>query len=305
MYIEVENLSRRYGEVLALNQISLKLNKGTVGLLGPNGAGKSTFLKIVSGLLEPTDGTVKILGEVMTNKNPEIKNHIGIMPEYPCLIRNLNAVEFVMYMGMLSGMDKNTALTRSHEVLDYCRIGEERYRKIGEYSFGMMQKVKLAQSLVHDPEILLFDEPVAGVDPMSREEILSLIKELRSLDNKLIVFSTHILEDVEEICNEVILINRGKIVLSGKMDEILRAETEFIRFRVGERINILYEHLKKYYKTKVFGNEIRVYTTNEEVIDYVMKICSENNVEIRCVEKGVRTLEDVFLIAVRGKELAL
>jgi ABC-2 type transport system ATP-binding protein len=167
--IRTSGVTKRFGSVTALDDISLDVPPGATGLLGPNGAGKSTLIRVLIGLLEPTSGGGSILGKDIATEASSIRQRIGYMPEHECLILDMDAVSFCTYMGMMVGMARPEALSRAHEVLHYLGVGEERYRNISTYSTGMRQKIKLAQALVHDPELLLLDEPTNGLDPHGRD----------------------------------------------------------------------------------------------------------------------------------------
>lgn len=243
-----KNLTKTYtegrSEILALDNVSVRVNEGATALLGPNGSGKSTMIKILLGLLKPSGGTFELFPE----RNLSLRSalmEIGYMPETPSLISGVNAVKFIRHIGMLSGLDYNTAMQRTHEVLDYVGIFEERYREIRGYSTGMKQRILFAQALVHDPEFLILDEPTTGLSPEGRSEMLDLIKEITKDYGKSIMFSTHILPDVEEICNNVIILFEGRLLYEGTSDDILTNMNVGKRVIVSKNVEPIKEELKK------------------------------------------------------------
>jgi len=210
----------RFGNILALDNFSVEVPNGIVGLLGPNGAGKSTFIKTVLGLVSYDSGDVRISGMDPRTDVMAIRDRVGYMPEHDCLVDTMTGLELVTYFGRLSGMTKEDSIPRSHEVLDFVGLGEERYRPTATYSTGMKQRVKLAQAIVHDPEILFLDEPTNGMDPLGREEMLELISRIAA-SNKSLLISSHILQDMEKVCQHVIIINGGRAITQGPMSVLL------------------------------------------------------------------------------------
>lgn len=210
--IEADRLSKTYGAQAALKDVSLQVPAGTIGLLGPNGAGKSTFIKCLLNLTPPTSGTAKVLGQDIRARNRASRERVGYSPEQDCHISGMVGCEYVTYCGQLSGMPFRRARQRAHEILDLVGMGQERYRPVDTYSTGMRQRVKLAQALVHDPDILFLDEPTNGLDPSGREYILRLIGSLWRELGISVVISSHLLHDVERICDRVIIIAHGRLL---------------------------------------------------------------------------------------------
>src|SRR3989449_851182 len=173
--VETAGLTKVFGDVRAVDDLTVQIPDGAIGLVGPNGAGKTTFLRLLLSLLQPTAGTAKVLGRDIGDGVP-VRERIGYMPEHDCLVPDMTGVGLVSYMGRISGLDRDTAMSRSHDVLQFVGVEEERYRKIAEYSTGMKQKIKLAQSMVHDPQLYIFDEPTTGLDPRGRTEMLDLVR---------------------------------------------------------------------------------------------------------------------------------
>lgn len=220
MLIELINLTVSYGQKIVLNNLNLQLERGAVGLLGPNGAGKSTLIKTLLGFVPPTTGYVHLFGKKFNPQKAEIRQQIGYMPENDSYIPGVSAVSFVSYAGELCGMSRKDAKQRAHEVLNYVGIGEIRYRPIETYVSGLRQRLKLAQALVHDPTLLLLDEPTNGMDQKGREVMLSLITDLVVEQKIDIIFSSHILNDIESTCTSVLILNDGEIAFNGKLKSL-------------------------------------------------------------------------------------
>ncbi|MFO1019904.1 MAG: ABC transporter ATP-binding protein [Planctomycetales bacterium] len=215
---DLHNLSRNFGHIQALRDVSLQLETGTVGLVGNNGAGKSTLLKVLLGLLPPSSGTGTLLGVDIRHSGLELRGRIGYMPEAAATVPLLKGVEFVALSGDLYGMPYRDARRRAHEVLNYVGLGELRYRRLDEYSTGNLQRLKLAAALVHDPELLLLDEPTNGLDPAGRQSMLRLLQDLISETGKSLILCTHVLKDVEKLCKQVVIMHQGTIARSGPLD---------------------------------------------------------------------------------------
>jgi ABC-2 type transport system ATP-binding protein len=224
--IELDNLSRYYGDFCALDGISTQLMPGRIGLLGPNGAGKSTLLKVLLGLLPPTSGSGRVLGHDVRTGGAELRRGIGYMPEADGLVPGLRGVDYVALAGELYGMPRREARRRAHEVLTNLELEEARYRKLEEYSTGMKQRLKLAQALVHDPPVLLLDEPTSGLDPAGREAMLSLLHGLGSEHGKSLILCTHLLGDVERVCDTVLILHQGQLQRQGLVSELCAARQD-------------------------------------------------------------------------------
>jgi ABC-2 type transport system ATP-binding protein len=218
--IQLDRLSRRFGRVQALREVTLTLERGTIGLVGNNGAGKSTLLKILLGLLPPDEGEGTILGHPIRRAAHEVRGRIGYMPESAAVVPGLKGVEYVTLSGDLYGMPHRDARRRAHEVLSYLGLGELRYRSLDEYSTGNLQRLKLAAALVHDPDLLLLDEPTNGLDPPGRQAMLRLIEDLIAETGKSVLLCTHLLGDVERLCQQVVLLDLGAVVFTGQMDQL-------------------------------------------------------------------------------------
>ncbi len=298
--IQAEGLTKRFGDVVALDGLTTEMPEGAVGLLGPNGAGKTTFLRLLLGLLKPTAGRAIIMGFDSRSRPISIRERIGYMPEHDCLIPEMTGVGLVAYMGRVSGLDANTALGRAHDMLDFVGVGEERYRKIEEYSTGMRQRAKLAQALVHDPDLFLFDEPTAGLDPEGRSEMLDLLKAISKMKGKSMVISSHLLPDVEDICKHVAIINDGRVVAQGQLDELLAGDPNTLRVRVRGDVGSFASALRE----KGVGVELDpsyvLVNRVEGVEDLVFRAAMETHVQVRYLGTHARSLEEVFLQIVEG-----
>lgn len=222
--LRFRHVEKNYGAVQALHDIDFSMGHGSIGLLGPNGAGKSTLLKILIGLLD-FDGEAEILGCDVRADSLRLRSLIGYMPERDCYLPQLNAVELCSYAAQLAGLPKADALQRTHVILDFVGLGDKRYQKIGGFSTGQKQRVKLASALVHGPQLLLLDEPTNGLDPDGRDEMLGLIADFSKRSGCSTILSTHLLHDVEKICDSALLIYRGRLQFRGALDELKRPQT--------------------------------------------------------------------------------
>jgi ABC-2 type transport system ATP-binding protein len=233
MLIRLEHLTRYYGSLRAFHCQALELPRGAVGLLGPNGAGKSTLLRMLLGLLPASSGRAEVLGLDVARRGLEVRARVGYVSENDSFVPGLSALRFVALAGEICGLRRREAQRRAHEVLDFLGLEEARYRKIEEYSTGMKQLVKLAQALVHDPELLILDEPTNGLDPRGRRAMLELILRLHREEGKSFILSSHLLDDVERLCGSIIILEKGQVLASGRID-LLRASRRN-RFRLGLR----------------------------------------------------------------------
>jgi len=295
-----KNITVSYGQITALNNFSVEVPSGIVGLLGPNGAGKSTFIKAILGLLTPDKGEIKIAGYNPFTESAIVRDMVGYMPEHDCLIDNFTAIDLVSYMGQISGMKKRDSMPRSHEMLDFVGIGEERYRLISSYSTGMKQRVKLAQAIVHDPQILFLDEPTNGMDPQGREEMLNLIKKISDSDKSILV-SSHILDDMEKVSDNAMIISNGRLITEGNLEELLagKEHLKVLKVRGDEPA------MKDFAKTIEGTYDVRSVTLESGQTTIVFmnsgdgndlfKLGKEANVQLRAYHPQRATLEDVFI----------
>lgn len=297
--VETYSLSKSYGNIQALNSVEAKIPKGAVGLLGPNGAGKSTLIKTVLGLARPTSGSFSILNEPSGTGRATIRQKVGYVPEADCLIPDLDALAYVRYMGELSGLPPMDAMQRAHEVLHYVGIGEERYRPIKTYSTGMQQKVKLAQALVHDPELVILDEPTNGMDPKGRQEMLDLVRDITRTHGKAIILSTHLLPDVEYVCDHVLIMDQGNIVLQGGLKELTSQVDHYdIRIKGDDKVfsKVLSDLGFKFDKS---GSFFKV-RTDRDVLPVLYPALKGTGIQVRHASRTGLTLEDLFMMKVKG-----
>jgi ABC-2 type transport system ATP-binding protein len=296
MSIEVKNLSFKYGQVTALDDVSLKLGEGAVGLLGPNGAGKSTLLRILLGFLVPDKGEGTVLGHDIRLDQPAIRRSVGYMPEDDCFIAGMDAVTFTAYFGELSGMPREEAMKRAHEVLFYVGLDEARYRLLDTYSAGMKQRLKMAQALVHDPKLLFLDEPTSNLDPQGRKEVLELIEDIASHKDIQVLLSSHILADIESLCSSVVILNKGKLAAEGRIEDLRATDVSLYELRIKGDGEALRKDLESM-KCRVEETEdklIKVYMPAGRNRMEIFRAAARTGAQIRYFVKSQTSLEDVF-----------
>jgi ABC-2 type transport system ATP-binding protein len=216
--VSADHVSKWYGQVIGLNDVTLEVTPGITGLLGPNGAGKSTFMKLITGQLKPSKGTVRVLGEPIW-QNPPLYNRLGFCPEQDAFYERMTGLEWVAALVRLNGYAEDTAVGMARQAIQAVDLSEAAEKKIGAYSKGMRQRIKLAQALAHDPELLILDEPLAGMDPLARRKTIRLIKEWGRAGRSVIV-SSHILHEIESMTSNILLINQGRILAEGNVHQI-------------------------------------------------------------------------------------
>jgi ABC-2 type transport system ATP-binding protein len=230
--LELDGLSVRLAGRPVLDDLHATVGKSAIGLLGPNGAGKTTLLRTILGFFRPSGGSARVLGRPLTTDAAVIRQSIGYMPENEAHVSNLTAVRFVRMMGELSGLPPEAALERAHEALFFVGLGEARYRRVGTFSTGMKQMVKLAQALVHGPELLMLDEPTNGLDPPARARMLELVREIRDRGETRILLSSHLLQDVEAVCDEVLILKKGRVAATCDLAAERRANRQFVEIEL-------------------------------------------------------------------------
>jgi ABC-2 type transport system ATP-binding protein len=296
MSIEVKNLSFSYGRIKALDDVSLSLGEGAIGLLGPNGAGKSTLLRILLGFLVPASGGGTVLGHDIRRDQAKIRRLVGYMPEDDCFIAGMDAVTFTAYFGELSGMPREEAMKRAHEVLFYVGLEEARYRLLDTYSAGMKQRLKMAQALVHDPKLLFLDEPTANLDPQGRNEVLELIADIACHKDIRVLLSSHILADIETLCSSVVILNKGKLAAEGRIEDLKATDISLYELKIkgdGEAFRKDLEAMK----CRVEETEdkvIKVYMPADRSRMEIFRAAARTGVQIRFFIKSQTSLEDLF-----------
>jgi ABC-2 type transport system ATP-binding protein len=291
--LAAHNLTKRYKGVVALNDVSFTIYDGITGILGENGAGKSTAIKIFMGLLRPTSGSVTVLGE-NANENVQVRGRLGYMPEHDCLPSQVSAAEFLTHMAELSGLPPSVARTRAADTLRHTGLFEERYRAIGGYSTGMKQRVKLGQALVHDPAFVFLDEPTAGLDPVGREEMLTLVRKTHREFGISVLFSSHLMADVERTCDRIIVLQGGRVVQSGEVGQFTReTETVFIEVDTNrDRLVVALE--RRGVVVTPDGNGLTIEGPDESVYDHVRDALVEAEAPLRRMAPRRRALAELF-----------
>jgi ABC-2 type transport system ATP-binding protein len=302
--IELDRLSKRFGSVKALDAVSLKIGKGRVGLLGPNGAGKTTLVKCVLGLLQPSEGRGAVLGRGIDADPLGIRTRVGYLPEKDCHIPGMTAAEFVAFVAELSGLPPRDAKKRAHEVLDYVGIDEERYRLVDTFSTGMKQKVKFAQAIAHDPELLLLDEPTNGLDPEGRDRMLALVRDIGEAHGIGIVYSSHLLGDVEAVCKDVVILSQGKVLAQGRIEDLKKGETEAYEVQVkgdlDKFLGLLSEKGLEAEEKTPGCYRLRCPDADKAIGELVFTAARDSGVQLRSFRPIRSTLEEVFMDALES-----
>jgi ABC-2 type transport system ATP-binding protein len=296
MSIEVKDLSFRYGKIVALDGVTMKLGEGAVGLLGPNGAGKSTLLRILLGFLVPDRGEGKVLDYDIRRDQAMIRRSVGYMPESDCFVAGMDAVTFTAYFGELSGMPRQEAMKRAHEVLFYVGLGEARYRLLDTYSGGMKQRLKLAQALVHDPKILFLDEPTSSLDPNGRTEVLELIRDISTNKSIQVLLSSHILADIESICGSVVILNKGRLAAEGRMADLRAIKYSLFELRLKGDGEAFRKDLESQgcRVDEMEDKLIKVYMPEGSDRMDIFRAAARTGVQLRYFVKSQTSLEDLF-----------
>ena len=301
--VRLEQVTVRYGTQDALRDVAVTFSPGAVGLLGPNGAGKSTMLKALLGFVKPTTGRMQVLGLDVASRSLQIRARLGYMPESDGHIPDMNAVSFVAYCGQLAGLPRSDAMQRAHEVLYYVGLGEVRYRNIETYSTGMKQRIKLAQALVHDPDLLFLDEPTNGMDPKGREEMLDLVTDLATRKGVNLIVSSHLLPDVEATCDRVVVMHQGTIATQGSIAELKERRRQVFEVRIKGDVETFTRALEAE-GVECHGTDqdvMRVFLTADQGPRDLFGVAARHQIQVRHFRPSVPTLEDVFAEAI-GEE---
>ncbi len=292
--LATHDLTKLYSGITALDSLDLELNPGIIGLVGANGAGKSTLIKILLGLIKPTSGSARLLGFDVTRQETDLRRHVGYMPEHDCLPTDVSATEFVAHMARMSGLPRSAARERTADTLRHVGLFEERYREMGGYSMGMRQRVKLAQALVHDPRVLLLDEPTNGLDPEARDEMLDLVRRTGQEFGIAIVMASHLLAEIERVCNYLVVIDAGCLVRSAPIASFT-GRTQVLVVEVEGDSSALAQRLREDGLTlRQENGRILVGLDDERAYDLIRDRIADLGLGLLRLEQGRQSLEDLF-----------
>ena len=295
--ITAKGLRKMYGPHLALDDINLEIPRGAVGILGPNGAGKSTLFKCLLGLITTTSGEGSVLGLDIRTQGEQIRSKIGYMPEYNALDPNLFAVDQVRYSGELLGMNSKNATQRAHEVLEYVGLKDQRYRNIETFSTGMLQATKLACALVHDPEILICDEPTNGLDQRARGFMLQTLNRTVREGNRSVLMSSHVMDDVQDLCDSIVMIHKGRIVVQSSIDDLVQQVDKEIEMVIWGGASKMESELSSMgLENRRLGRVIRIKVESESTVDKALEAAVSAGVQVRQMKEYEPDLEDIFLL---------
>lgn len=303
MLFRLNDVTKTYGRVTALGNLSLAVPPGAVGLLGPNGAGKTTMIRTLLGLISINQGDGEVLGLNIRRDRLTIRQLVGFVPEDECLFPSVVGVEFVAYAGELVGMPPRDALQRAHEVLDYVGLGEARYRPVESFSTGMKQRLKLASAIVHDPKFVILDEPTNGMDPDGRQEILELARDLHQNKGMSLLFSSHLLPDVEAVCDYILVMGAGKLLAQGKLSELKIAHDQVFEVRLKadeDRFAAALRERGCTVKPQIEKLEVTLASGTDAAL--LWEAARQSRTQIRYLRPRQSTLEEVFLKAVKAGE---
>ena len=300
--IELQDLTVRFGRLEALSHLSGSFSARALGLLGPNGAGKTTLIHTLMGFHGPTSGSAKVLGHDVRSEIGPVRSLIGYMPERDSFIEGMSAVRFVRMMAELSGLPRAAALERTHEALYCVGLGEARYRNLETYSLGMKQRAKLAQAMVHGPRLLFLDEPTNGLDPPAREQMVRLIREIRDSGEVQIVLSSHLLRDVEECCDEVLILKQGRIAHHCSLEEERRENRKFLQLQIrGDTESFLEQISTLGCECAVDGKRrVRLVLPPELEVRALYEAAEATGSQIRHLDYKRDSLQDIFLKAMES-----
>ena len=299
--IETLGFSKRYGAFLALDSIDLSIPRASVGLLGANGAGKSTLIRSLLGIIKPSEGSARVVGYDTRTEGIKVREHVGYMPEADALPMSTTAADFVGHMAEMSGLPPRQARQRAADVLYQVGLGEERYRLIKGFSTGMRQRAKLAQAIVHDPQLVFLDEPTAGMDPKGRDEMLELVERIHKTMGISVVFSSHILEDIERVCDYVVILDGGRLITSQWLGDVnaltgevaLQLEGGGDQFAEALAAQGVQVH-RSMSETSSY-DQLLVKAEDERVYDLIRDIAVAQHSVIRGMRSQARSLEDIYL----------
>ncbi|MFG1698076.1 ABC transporter ATP-binding protein [Nonomuraea sp. NPDC049309] len=292
--LATEGLTKRFPTVTAVDHLTVTVGPGVTGLVGANGAGKSTMIKMMLGLLTPSEGTARVLGFDIVTQGAEIRRLVGYMPEHECLPPDVSATELVVHLARMSGLPRTAARERAADVLRHVGLAEERYRAIGTYSTGMKQRVKLAQALVHDPKLVFLDEPTNGLDPRGRDEMLALVRRIGTEFGISVLVTSHLLGELERICDHVIVIDGGRLLRSSAIGEFTQA-TQTLTVEVDEGVDELAARLSGDGQVvSRQGRQLVVKVAGPGTYDAIRDATAELGLCLIRLEQGRHRIEDVF-----------
>ena len=296
LIIESSALTKSYGPHVALDSLDIRIEKGSTGLLGPNGAGKSTFLKTILGLIQLTSGEGKVLGFDIRTQGDQIRQRIGYMPEYDALNPNMDAIHQVRYSGELIGMNPNVALQRAHQALEYGGLGEQRYREVSSFSTGMKQATKLACALIHDPALIIADEPSNGLDAQAREFMLNTLETTVNQGQRSVLMASHLMDDVERVCGNIVLLHKGKLAAQGKIEDLKAIDKE-VEIHVWGSPGKMEETLTdRGMKVRREGRVMRVGHNGDNTYNEILQAAADIGTQVRRMHDHEASLEDLFLV---------
>ncbi|MEZ6124862.1 MAG: ABC transporter ATP-binding protein [Planctomycetaceae bacterium] len=306
LLIELSEVIKDYGSFRALNAVSLRVGRGITGLLGPNGAGKSTLIKVLLGLVRITSGEGSVLGHRIRTASAAIRSRVGYMPEDDCYMHGLSGIESIQVAGRMSCLPSTEALRRGHEILDFCGMGQERYRNVETYSTGMRQKLRFAMAIVHDPELLILDEPTSGLDPEERDAMLNRIRILSEKFGKAVILCTHILPDVRMVCDHAVILAAGQVRLSAPLEELLKSPIPSVTIQVADSAEALTAELAQRAATVQQLGSHRLYIEGdaESLAGCIWEAAAKVGAVIQNMTPSQSSLEEVFLRAVQEKHHA-
>ena len=303
--VDLRGITKDYRKFRALDDVDLLIGPGVTGLLGPNGAGKSTLIKVMLGLVRCTSGNGVFLGYDIRRDMREIRSRIGYMPEDDCFIFGLSGVEMVRFAARLSGLPSVEALRRAHEILDFCGLQQERYRNVETYSTGMRQKLKFAQSIVRDPDFLILDEPTAGLDPEERQALLRRVHLLSENHGKAVLICTHILPDVRQVCDKVVILAQGKVRIVETLEVLSRPVSPSLHVHVfGDALPLADELKRRGEEVKQDGRDRLTVRESDAMPATLWSAAERLGMSLRSLTASRNSLETIFLEAVQGESHA-
>jgi ABC-2 type transport system ATP-binding protein len=300
--IDLDHVEVRYGDRVALSNVKLRLEKGRIGLVGPSGAGKSSLLKALLGVVVPSKGSVRVLGQEVVKDPQSIRARIGYMPEGDQVLADLSALDYTRLAAELCGIPSAEATARAHEILGYVGLDEVRYRVLSGFSTGQRQRARLAQALVSAPELLLLDEPTSGLDPAGRAEMLALIEDIPRRSGASVLLSTHILPDVERTCDQVVVLAQGELRYAGPLGPLLEAESRRYTVRVkqnAEALKTLLRHAGC--EVELSGETLSVRVPPDHDAQFLLRTCVNGGFQVRHLAPLALTLDQAFRKAVTSE----